>query len=65
MAIYYTHSDQYYKFIEEKKHTVSQPNINAREYKSLTIPLPPILDQHRIATHLKEKIAYVEKLKVY
>ena len=61
---YYTHSDQYYKFIEEKKHTVSQPNINAREYKSLTIPLPPILEQHRIATYLKEKMAYVEKLKV-
>ena len=60
---YYTHSDQYYKFIEEKKHTVSQPNINAREYKSLTIPLPPILDQRRIATYLKEKMAYVEKLK--
>lgn len=60
---YYTHSAQYYQFIEEKKHTVSQPNINAEEYKSLVIPLPPLETQHRIASDLKEKMADVEKLR--
>ena len=60
---YYTHSPQYYWFIEDKKHTVSQPNINAREYKSLEIPLPPLPIQRRIASELKEKMAQVDKLR--
>ena len=60
---YYTHSVQYYQFIEEKKHTVSQPNINAEEYKSLSIPLPSLPVQQRIAAELKENMAEVDKLR--
>lgn len=59
---YHAHSPEYYKFIEEKKHTVSQPNINAEEYKSLLIPIPPISVQRHIAFDLKEKMAQVERL---
>ncbi len=61
---YYTHSPMYYKFIESVKHTVSQPNINAGEYKSLFIPLPPLSVQRRIVAELKEKMADVEKLRL-
>ncbi|MGC8722176.1 MAG: restriction endonuclease subunit S, partial [Caldisericaceae bacterium] len=50
---YYTHSPGYFAFVEEKKHTVSQPNINAEEFKSLIIPLPPLSLQKRIAEKLK------------
>ncbi len=60
---YYTHSPEYFAFVEEKKHTVSQPNINAEEFKSLVIPLPPLPEQKRIAAYLKEKIGQAEKLR--
>jgi type I restriction enzyme S subunit len=59
-VFHFTHSPEYYKFIEEIKHTVSQPNINAEEYKSLTIPLPPITEQRRIATKLQELMQDIE-----
>ena len=59
---YFTHSGEYLGFINWKKHTLSQPNINAQELKSLEIPLPPLPIQQRIATELKEKIVEAEKL---
>jgi type I restriction enzyme S subunit len=60
---YFTRSPAYYSFIEEKKHIVSQPNINAKEYGQLLIPIPTPSEQKRIATELKDKIASAEKLK--
>jgi type I restriction enzyme S subunit len=57
----YTHSLEYYRFIEKIKHTVSQPNINAEEYKLLPIPLPPIEAQRRIATRIQELMQEVER----
>jgi type I restriction enzyme S subunit len=59
---YFTHSGVYLEFINWKKHTLSQPNINAQELKSLEIPLPPLSIQQRIATELKDKMTYAEKL---
>lgn len=59
---YYTHSPEYYEFIEEKKHTVSQPNINAEEYKSLSISIPTLAKQRSIISQLKEKMEQVENL---
>ncbi len=60
---YYTRSAAYYSFIEEKKHTVSQPNINAREYSQLSIPTPSLPEQKRIANELRAKMEEAEKLK--
>ena len=58
---YFTHSPHYYEFIKEKTHTVSQPNVNAQEYKSLFIPLPPFPEQKRIAAKVQELMAEVER----
>ncbi|MCL0050614.1 restriction endonuclease subunit S [Dehalococcoidia bacterium] len=60
---YFTRSDEYLRFINWKKHTLSQPNINAQELKSLEVPLPPLPIQRHIAAELKEKMAEVEKLR--
>jgi len=62
--LYFAHSGEYLGFINSKKHTLSQPNINAQELKSLEVPLPPLPIQHHIATELKEKMVEVEKLRV-
>lgn len=62
-VFYFTHSQHYYEFIKQKTHTVSQPNINAQEYKSLSILYPPLPTQQRLAAELKDKMAYAEKLK--
>lgn len=59
---YFTHSPEYYNFIEKKKHTVSQPNVNAEEYKSLLIPLPPLSEQQRIVRKLQEIMQDIERL---
>ena len=61
---YFAHSPAYYSFIEQKKHIVSQPNINAKEYAELLVPLPSLPDQKRIAIELRNKIASAEKLKL-
>jgi type I restriction enzyme S subunit len=60
---YFTHSPIYYNFIEEKKHTLSQPNINAKEYGELLIPFPLLSEQRHIAAELKDKMVEAEKLK--
>lgn len=59
---YFTHSGEYLGFIDWKKHTLSQPNINAQELKSLEVLLPSLPIQQRIAAELKEKMACVGKL---
>jgi restriction endonuclease S subunit len=61
LLFYYSHSPSYFKFIGEKKHTVSQPNINAEEYKSLPIPLPPLPEQKRIAAKLQEMMQEIDQ----
>jgi len=61
LLFYYSHSPSYFKFIGEKKHTVSQPNINAEEYKSLPIPLPPFPEQKRIAAKLQEMMQEIDQ----
>jgi len=42
----------------------TRPKLNQKQAILIPIPLPPLREQHRIATYLKEKMAYVEKLKV-
>ncbi len=63
-VFYFTHSQHYYEFIKQKTHTVSQPNINAQEYKSLSILYPPLPTQQRLAAELKEKMSQAQKLKL-
>jgi type I restriction enzyme, S subunit len=45
---YFTHSSRYWYWVNSTSHTGAQPNINATEYSSLPIPLPPLNEQKKI-----------------
>ena len=55
----YTQLSVYKKWVKATQRVAGQPNINAEEYKSLKIPLPPLEIQQQIVD-LYEK-AYTEK----
>lgn len=51
----FTKTDFYKSWIKSKQNVVAQPNINAKQYGSLEIPIPPIKLQNEFA-------AFVEKV---
>lgn len=55
----YTQSQYYRDFIAKAQNAVAQPNINAKQYSDLPIPLPPLSLQQSFA----EKIEAIEKQK--
>jgi type I restriction enzyme S subunit len=61
----YTHTDKYYYWVKTTLHAGAQPNINASEYGSLLLPLPPLPEQKKIAEILStwdEAIEQTRKL---
>ena len=62
---YYGLSPLYKKYIEDTLRIVAQPNINAKEYSNLQIPLPPLPEQKRIVAYLdniQQKAQALQKL---
>ena len=51
----------YHEWVSAIQRSAGQPNINAQEYRSLEIPLPPLLDQRKIVAELDA--AYAAKRK--
>ncbi len=61
----YTHSQWYYTWVKGALRQGAQPNINAQEYSSLQLPLPPLPEQQKIADILStvdEHISETEEL---
>jgi len=50
---FFRYSNIYRSFIKERVRIVAQPNINAREYSSLVIPLPSLKEQRQIVRYLE------------
>jgi len=58
-VFYFTQTRFYQSWVKGNKRTAGQPNINAEEYKSLLIPIPPIEIQQQIVEKFDK--AYAEK----
>lgn len=56
---YYTKTDYYKAFISKSAQAVAQPNINAQQYGSLMVAVPPLPLQHQFAS----KIEAIERQK--
>ncbi len=50
----YMQCSLYKNWVNAIQRIVAQPNINAEEYKSLKIPLPPLEKQNQIAEHISK-----------
>jgi type I restriction enzyme, S subunit len=53
-VFWFTHSDTYRSWVDATKQAVAQPNINAKQYATLPIPVPPLDEQVRIAAIFDE-----------
>lgn len=62
-VFYFTKTPYYTDFIKTNSKTVAQPNINAKQYGELKIPLPPLDVQQKIADVLDKASAFIEKRK--
>lgn len=51
---YYTKSNYYKSFICANQRVVAQPNINAKQYGDLELPLPPLPLQHLFAQRIEQ-----------
>ena len=51
---YYCNSNLYKLWVSAIERPAVQSNINAEEYKSLPIPIPPLEKQNEIATHISQ-----------
>ncbi len=60
---YYGLSPFYKNFINETLKIVAQPNINAKEYSKLPIPLPPLEEQKCIVARIEELFSKIDEMK--
>ncbi|MGP5518810.1 restriction endonuclease subunit S, partial [Psychrobacter celer] len=61
----YCFSEYYHKWVQSQLRAGAQPNINAKEYGSMEIPLPPLPEQQKIAkilTTWDKSISTTERL---
>lgn len=59
---YYCNSSIYKYWVDSIQRPAVQANINSQEYKSLTIPLPPLPKQKEIAEHIRSIRAQAKQL---
>ncbi len=60
---HFTHSSGYYKWVSSNQKAAAQPNIGAKIYNELRIPVPPLSEQKEIVEYLDSSFAKIDKLK--
>ena len=60
---HFTHSSGYYKWVSSNQKAAAQPNIGAKIYNELRIPLPPLSEQKEIVEYLDSSFAKIDTLK--
>jgi len=61
----YTRSDAYWSWVDSRATQSVQPNINAKQFSKLQIPVPPMPEQRRIASILSGVDAVIENYRLY
>ena len=54
-------SPDYWRQIEAGKRGVGQPNVNGKVLSQITVPLPPLPEQHRIVAKIEELFSELDK----
>lgn len=58
---YYVQTKYYWDWVQKMSLRSGQPGINSKEYSSLLVPVPPVDEQYKIATILREVDNRIEK----
>ena len=58
---YFLQSPDYWVTIADEKLGIAVPNVNATKLKSITLPLPPTAEQHRIVAKIEELFSELDK----
>lgn len=59
---YFTHSNEYYDWVNMNQEAAAQPNISAKKYNLLLVKYPPLSEQQRIVKRLDALSAHVHEL---
>lgn len=57
---YFLQSPGYWVQIAEKSSGIAQPNVNATKLSGLLVPLPPLLEQHRIVAEIERQFTRLD-----
>jgi len=60
---YITRSDYWRQWIKTQSKTATLANINAKQFSSFALPIPPLAEQKRIVAALNAKMAATEKVR--
>jgi len=56
------HSEDYWEQIRKRQLGIGQPNVNARTLCQLTIPLPPLPEQHKIVEEIESRFSVADEV---
>jgi len=59
---YFLKSPSYWNSISEKSLGIAIPNVNASKLKQVIIPLPPLIEQHKIVEEIEHRLSVADEV---